>query len=302
MPAGSPIRVTLCLVAALSLTAAGARAAGGPGEAAFASMMRAWSAGNLDAALKAADKVLSAEPNNVTYLNAIGGLYCDQAQKANVLTRLSWAGKCHGTWERALTIDPKNIDIRVNLIQYYLQAPAIAGGGSSKAKEQATAIAALDPVRGEIVFGGIARSEKQLAEAERRYRKAAEIDREGMRGPIALAGFYANQKRWKDARAVYEPRLARNPGDAFAVFQLGRLLQLEGADPNGALAYFERYLAGSAAPGGPTHADAWFRKGEVLLRLGRKTEAISAFESALKLAPDHRGAAGALARAKSAGL
>jgi cytochrome c-type biogenesis protein CcmH/NrfG len=40
----------------------------------------------------------------------------------------------------------------------------------------------------------------------------------------------------------------------------------------------------------------------VLLKLGKKADAVSAFESGLKLAPDHRGAAMALARAKSGGL
>jgi tetratricopeptide (TPR) repeat protein len=282
--------------------ASGVRAADGPGAAAFAAMTQAWSAGNLDGALKAADKVLAAEPQNVAYLNAIGGLYCEQAQKANVLTRMSWAGKCRGTWERALVIDPQNLDIRFNLIQYYAMAPGIAGGGIGKAKDQANAIVALDGVRGEIAWGNIARAEKQLGEAERHYRNAADRDATGTRGPVALASFYVSQKRWKDARAVFEPRLAKNPGDTFAVYNLGRLLQGEGTDPTGALAYFDRYLAVAAAPGGPTHADAWFRKGEVLLKLGKKADAVSAFESALKLAPDHRGAAMALARAKSGGL
>lgn len=291
------LRILLLLVVSLTAIAPGVRSADGPGADAFAAMTKAWSAGNLDAALKAADRVLAAEPRNVAYLNAIGGLYCEQAQKANVLTKMSWAGKCRGTWERALVIDPKNIDIRFNLIQYYAQAPGIAGGGIGKAKDQANAIAALDAVRGEIAWANIARSEKQLGEAERHFRLAADRDATGTRGPVALAGFYASQKRWKDARAVFEPRLAKDPGDAFAVFQLGRLLQAEGTDPNAALLCFDRYLAVAAAPGGPTHADAWFRKGEVLLKLARKGEAVSAFEAALKLAPDHRGAAAALARA-----
>jgi len=278
------------------------RATDGPGAAAFAAMTKAWSAGNFDAALKAADKVLAAEPQNVAYLGTIGGLYCEQAQKANVLTKMSWAGKCRGTWERALVIDPKNIDIRFNLIQYYAMAPGIAGGGIGKAKNQAKAIAALDAVRGEIAWGNIARSEKQQAEAERRYRKAADLDAAGTRGPAALASFYASEKRWKDARAIFEIRLAKDQGDAFAVYQLARLMQLEGTDLPNALAFFDRYLAVAPAAGGPSHADAWFRKGEILLKLGRKPGAISAFESALTLAPDHRGAAAALARAKRGGL
>lgn len=189
MPLACPLRILMLLVASLAAMAPGARAADGPGAAAFAAMTKAWSAGNLDAALKAADKVLAAEPQNVAYLNAIGGLYCEQVQKASLLTRMSWAGKCRGTWERALVIDPKNIDIRFNLIQYDAQAPGIAGGGIDKARDQAKAVAALDAVRGEVAFGNIARSEKQLAEAERRYRKEAETDASGMRGPAALASF-----------------------------------------------------------------------------------------------------------------
>jgi tetratricopeptide (TPR) repeat protein len=304
-----PLQILAVLIASLAapviaLADRGAvlPAGDGPGSAAYASMMQAWSAGNLDAALKAADKVLAAEPQNVAYLGTIGGLYCEQAQKANVLTKMSWAGKCRGTWERALVIDPKNIDIRFNLIQYYAMAPGIAGGGIGKAKNQAKAIAALDAVRGEIAWGNIARSEKQQAEAERRYRKAADLDAAGTRGPAALASFYASEKRWKDARAIFEIRLAKDQGDAFAVYQLARLMQLEGTDLPNALAFFDRYLAVAPAAGGPSHADAWFRKGEILLKLGRKPGAISAFESALTLAPDHRGAAAALARAKRGGL
>ncbi len=299
MPPTRSLCILLLLVASLAATTPGARATDGPGAAAFAAMTKAWSAGNLDAALKAADKVLAAEPQNVTYLNAIGGLYCEQAGKANLLTRMSWAGKCRGTWERALVIDPKNIDIRFNLIQYYAMAPGIAGGGIGKAKDQANAIAALDAVRGEIAWGNIARTEKQLDEAERRYRKAADIDATAIRGPVALASFYASQKRWKDAGRVFETRLANDPNDSVAAFQLARLRQLEGVDLQAALVLFDRHLARPAPPGGPTHADGWFRKGEVLLRLGKKADAVSAFEGALKLAPDHRGAAAALARAKS---
>jgi tetratricopeptide (TPR) repeat protein len=302
MPTPRLLRTVTVLSAALALAVPAVRAGDGPGAAAYASMMQAWSAGNLDLALKAADKVLAAEPQNVAYLGSIGGLYCEQAQKANLLTRMSWAGKCHSTWERAIAIDPKNIDIRFNLIQYYAQAPGIAGGGMNKAKDQARAIAALNAVRGEIAWGNIARFEKQPGEVERHYRQAAEIDVDGMRGPAALANFYVGQKRWPEAKAVYENRLAQNPSDSYAGFQLGRVLQVEGADLQRAVGLFDRYLAGPAKLGGPTHADAWFRKGEILLNLGRKPEAISAFESALKLAPDHRGAAAALARAKVSGL
>ena len=49
------------------------------------SMMQAWAAGNLDAAITLADSVMNAEPQNAAYLYAIGGLYCEKAQKANLI-------------------------------------------------------------------------------------------------------------------------------------------------------------------------------------------------------------------------
>jgi hypothetical protein len=189
--------------------------------------------------------------------------------------------------ERVLTIDPRNAQAHVSLVQYYLQAPGIAGGGAEKAREEASRMAALDPVTGEISRGHVARFEKQPAQAERHYRKAAEIDATGMRGPVELASFYAGEKRWNDARGVFEARLAKNAGDTFAAYMLARLMQSQGADLPRAVELFDRYLAAPALSGGPTHADAWLRKGQALEALGRRADAIAALETALTLDPKH---------------
>lgn len=280
-------RTAAAIILATLLALANLHAANGPGAAAYAAMMKAWQAGKLDDAIKSADAVLKAEPANVAFLNAIGGLYCEKAQKANVLTKLSWAGKCHSTWERAITIDPKNVQTHASLMQYYLRAPGIAGGGTDKAKAEADRMAALDPVAGEISRGHIARSGKLPAEAERHYRKAAEIDAPGRRGSVELASFYAGEMRWSDARGVFEARLTKNAGDTFAAYMLARLMQSQGADLPRAIELFDRYLASPALEGGPTHADAWFRKGQTLAALGRRADAVAALETALKLDPTH---------------
>ena len=291
MRRAAPVRIGLCVCSWVGLLLAGppARAADGPGAAPFSTMIRAWASGDLDGALSAASAVLKAEPGNAKYLSQIGSLYRDKAQKANVFTKLSWAGKCRGAWERASVIDPRDTDVRFNLIQYYAQAPGLAGGGIDKAREQAKAVATLDSTLGEIAWGHIARAEKQLGEAERRYRKAAEIDAGRMRGPVSLANFLVSQQRWAEARAPFEDRLAKNVDDRFAAYQLARVLLAERADLAKALALLERSLSGAEAPGGPLHADAWYRKGQVLDALGRKADAIAALGEALKLNPDHFG-------------
>jgi len=278
--------------------AAPAFAADGPGAAAFAAMQKAAAAGDTDGAVKFADQVVEAEPRNVAYLNVVGGVYCEKAGKANVFTKFSWAAKCRETWERAVGIDPKNIDVRMSLIQYYVRAPGIAGGGVDKAQAQATAIVGLDPVLGEIAWGNIAMSQKQPADAEPHFKKAAELDKAAMRGPVALASFYAGQGRWPDARGVFERRLANGAIDPFASYQIARLMQAQSVDLDKAIALFDGYLAAPPPPGGPTHADAWFRKGQVYLQLKRTADARTAFQTALKLVPGHQGATRELSRLK----
>ena len=267
-----------------------ATAAAGPGAAPFDTMMKAWQAGRVDDALKAADAVLKAEPDNVSYLNAIGGLYCEKAQRAGVLSKLSWAGKCRGTFERARSLDPRHLGVHTSLIRYYVQAPGVAGGGLDKAEAEASRMVALDPVAGEISRGFIARHRKQLAEAERHYRKAAELDLTGRRGDAELASFLAGEKRWAEARAVFEARLSKDAADTYAAYMLARLMQSQGTDLARAIELFDRYLAAPPVDGGPTYADAWFRKGQALAALGRRADAIAALETALRLAPGHAAA------------
>jgi tetratricopeptide (TPR) repeat protein len=274
-------------------------AAAGPGAAPFDTMMKAWQAGRVDDALKAADAVLKSEPDNVGYLNAIGGLFCEKAQQANVFTKLSWAGKCRDTFERARGLDPRHLGVHMSLVRYYVQAPGVAGGGLDKAEAEATRMAALDPVAGEVSRGFIARSRKQTAEAERHYRKAAALDSTGRRGDLELASFLAGEQRWPEARAVFETRLAKNAGDTYAAYMLARLMQSQGTDLPRAIELFDRYLAAPPVDGGPTYADTWFRKGQALAALGRRADAIAALETALTLAPGHAAAAKELQKLKS---
>jgi tetratricopeptide (TPR) repeat protein len=273
-------------------------AAAGPGAAAFEAMMKSWQGGRIDEALEAADAVLKAEPNNVGFLTAIGGLYCEKAQRANVLTKLSWAGKCRSTFERARALEPGNLGVHTSLVRYYLQAPGVAGGGVDKAEAEAARMGAIDPVSGEISRGFIARNQKQLADAERHYRTAAALDATGRRGDAELSSFLAGERRWGEARGVFESRLERSAGDTFAAYMLARVLQAQGAEAQRAIELFDRYLAAPPVEGGPTPADAWFRKAQALDALGRRAEAVAALEAALKLAPGHAAAARELKKLK----
>jgi tetratricopeptide (TPR) repeat protein len=162
-----------------------------------------------------------------------------------------------------------------------------------------------DPIRlalqrgGHIARGRVAEHEKDLAGVEAAYRKASESDPRGTAGPIALAAFYGGQKRWAEARAIFEGRLAAEPDDAFAIYQLGRLAYFSGEDLEKGVSCFERYLALPVPEDGPTHADARWRKGLLLEKLGKTPAAIAEYREALKADPAHRGARRELERLKA---
>jgi hypothetical protein len=63
-----PFRIAMGACMGLLLAALPVPAAGGPGAAPFATMMRAWALGDLDTAISAAADVLKAEPQNAEYL------------------------------------------------------------------------------------------------------------------------------------------------------------------------------------------------------------------------------------------
>ena len=299
------IRRPSTFLALVPLLAAIAVAASGPAPAAEAALpsapiQEALAKGDPDAASTAAEDVLKAHPKDADALLWAGRAYGMKAMSASIFTKMSWAKKCRQAWERAIEIAPANLEARFELLRYCLMAPGIVGGGLDKAEAQAVKIAELDAMRGYIARGTIADHEKKPKEAEAAYRKAMEADSLGVQGPIAFAGFLAREKRWPEARAIFERRIAADPNDAFALYQLGRLSLLSGEDMEKGLVFFDRFLSLDAPKDGPTHGDARWRKGLLLEKLGRTPAAIAEYREALKAQPGHAGAKRELERLKAA--
>lgn len=287
----------LALLASL-VAASDAPAAVPPGPS--APIIAALEKGDVDAAVTAADAAVKACPKDVDVLRFAGRAYGAKAQTASVFTKVKWAKRCREVWEKAVEVAPADVDARYDLMQYYLFAPGVIGGGVEKARAQAAEIGRHDLVAGHLAAGRIAEHEEKPAEAEAAYRRAMDGDPNGTRGLLALAGFLGGQERWAEARALFEKRLAAAPDDAFAVYQLGKLALLSGQGLEKGLALFDKYLATPEAKGRPTHADARWRKGLLLEKLGRKPAAIAEYREALRADPAHPQAKRELERLKPA--
>src|SRR5262249_13350821 len=74
--------------------------------------------------------------------------------------------------ERAVALDGRNIDARDALLDFYSMAPAMMGGSTDKAREQAEAIARIDAMRGHVAFGRLAMRAKDSTAVEREMNAA----------------------------------------------------------------------------------------------------------------------------------
>lgn len=209
------------------------------------------------------------------YGNTLGTIASD----ANLFKQASLGPKMKSAWEKAVELDPKTVDARESLIQYYLQAPAIAGGSVDKAIEMANEIKKIKPAEGHRQLGNIYYREKKFAEAEKEFIAMTKVDATLTPG---LANFYVLQKQYDKAFAISDEALKQNPADMTATYQIGKLSALSGLQLDRGEAALKKYLNYQPQKNEPSHAGANMRLAQIMEKRGKKSEAKSLYQLALK--------------------
>jgi len=109
---------------------------------------------NLDQAEEWIEKAVKLAPDNAQAYFIRGRVMGQQASNA-VFSALSYAKKSKASFIKAVELQPTEIDYRIGMMQFYLQAPSIAGGDIEAAKQQVKAIQQLDGkagVKAEVDF------------------------------------------------------------------------------------------------------------------------------------------------------
>lgn len=226
------------------------------------------------------EEATEADPKGADYFNWLGNTYGTIARDANMLKQGMLAPKMKKAWEMAIALDPKNIDARTSLIQYYLQAPGFMGGSIDKAKEVAKQIIALNPAEGHRQLGNVYLSDKKPAEAEKEFLEAVKINPDYI---SLLANFYTNQKQYDKAFTMFEEAIKKNPEDYTSIYQVGKTSALSGQKLDRGEECLKKYLTHTPTQNEPSHAGANMRLAQIKEKRGQKAEAKKLFETALKL-------------------
>ncbi len=142
-----------------------------------------------DRGVAACERAKTLDPKNSLYQVWLGRLYGEKAQRAGFVSAAGLAKKVRLSFEQAVESDPQNSEARSDLAEFYLDAPAMVGGGKAKARAQADALMPLDPGAAHLVLARLAAKNKDGEDAEREYRAAITMSHSGAHATFEMAYF-----------------------------------------------------------------------------------------------------------------
>lgn len=120
-------------------------------------------------------KLKNLKPSEANYHFKYGGALGMRAQKGGKWVAIRLIGDIRESLEKAVELDPKHIEARWALIEYYLQLPGFIGGSEKKAQRYANELLKISPVDGYLSKAHIDEYFKRYKSAERYYIKAVEV-------------------------------------------------------------------------------------------------------------------------------
>jgi tetratricopeptide (TPR) repeat protein len=236
-------------------------------------------AGRIEEAVKLGEGCVASHPQVSQCHVALGNALGAKAMANGIMSAIGYAGTIRDAFKKAVELDPQNMEARLSLLQYYMQAPAIVGGGSGKAKTLAAQTVAINPDGGKLMMARLDASDDKLAQAEAAVLAmptsgnvaVADGQRDLM---VNLGNKYMNDKRFADSERMFREAFRRHPDSDGALYGLARVQQEQGKHRE-ALATMEQVILMNP------RASAWYRIGQSQQALGDKPKAAAAYEKAL---------------------
>jgi tetratricopeptide (TPR) repeat protein len=249
-----------------------------------------------DRSIAACERAVQLGPQKSLYRLWLGRAYGEKASRVSFVSAPGLAKKVRAEFERAVELDPKNWEARVDLAEFYFSAPSIVGGGKDKAHAQADAIAPLNPAMAHWVLAHIAEKDKDPASAEREYRIAIKASHSGARAWFDLAYFLFHAGRLDEMEEALRT-LESSPVDRpESLRDAASVLLRANRDYPLAVRLLRRYLSSPVeeAPAFKAHD----MLGQLLEKQGDRHAAAEEFRAALALAHGYARAQEDLKRAE----
>lgn len=208
-----------------------------------------------------------------------------QAQRANVLKQPFLARRTKAAVDKAIALDPNNLDAREMRWQFYSMAPGIMGGGEDHARAEAAEILRRNRYRGQFIALQMAVRAKDDATAEATLKSLVAEFADSLPPVSTYASVLVDRGRVPEAFALLDAFQKRRPSDPVVLYQVGRLAAVSGQQLDRGEQALRKYLAVAPAPATniPTLSMAHLRLGNIQQKRGDKAAARAEYETAVKL-------------------
>jgi tetratricopeptide (TPR) repeat protein len=239
-----------------------------------------------DKAVHEIEKAVQLRPANARYYLWLGRACGGKAAHTLFVKAFEWARRVVKEFEMARSLAPKDLDIRFDLLEFYLEAPSIVGGGKSKAEEEAQEIARLNPSKGYTARAIIFQKNKKWDFAKNEFTQAT-IDYPNADSYRDLAEYLFNQKDYEGALGCASKSLKLD-GDSKGARLLAAASSIRlHSNIEYASKTLQELAEGTLDDDDPTFEEVYYWRGECFLEKIDKENARKAFQTALRYNPDY---------------
>jgi tetratricopeptide (TPR) repeat protein len=240
------------------------------------------------------EKVTLMAPRKAAGFHWLGRVCGVQAREFGPPRGVGPAWRAKKALEKAVALDPDNLEARLDLATYYREAPGIVGGSKRAALAQLEEVTRRNRYLGAIVFGDLAMTEKRYDEAERQLNSARQQQPEKAEAYYRLGLLHQRTGQFDQAFADFEKVLTLDPEDRRALFQIGKTTDISGRQLDRGQRALEAYLQCRPFYIMPKLSWAHRRLGNIYLKRGRRDAARTEYLAAVKADPNDPEAASAL--------
>lgn len=248
--------------------------------------------------VKEMERAVELQPSNAKYHLWLGRAAGFHAEHSSFLRAPFRARRVLKEFEIARDLAPDDLDVRFDLLEYYLNAPGFLGGGKDKAEVEAEVIAKLDPQKGYNARATIHRknenwdmARQELSQATIDYPNDADAWKD-------LAGYLLDRGDFADALGCAQKALILDAGSKQSRLIIAASeIRLQENIEHAAETLLD-LAGGTLADEEPAFETVYYWLGEYHLARGDKASARQAFESALDFNPDYSEAKDGISRLK----
>jgi len=217
--------------------------------------------GNPKKASEFFEKAVAADPLSSEHRLWLGRAYGRRAETSSFVTAPSFATKARQNFEKAVELDPRNLEAVNDLFEYYLDAPGFLGGGLEKAAALAKRIGELDPAEYHYAQARLAEKRREFQTAENQLRRATQLAPRQVGRLIDLAKFLAKQGRYQESDQAFREARKIAPDSPRVLFEQASVYIRARRNIELARELLKRYLESPLTPDDPPRS-----KAEELLR------------------------------------